>query len=63
MATNEDFYAAEAFSEMQEVWGLGLVSNLRITKGADPDFRPRTHFEKKYFERGEMLHLMEFAKR
>jgi tRNA (guanine-N7-)-methyltransferase len=62
MATNEDFYAAEFFEEMQEVWGLRLVSNERISRAADPHFAPRTHFEKKYFERDELLHLMEFSK-
>jgi tRNA (guanine-N7-)-methyltransferase len=62
MATNEDFYAAEFFAEMQEVWGLSLVSNERVSRAADPLFSPRTHFEKKYYERDELLHLMEFRK-
>jgi tRNA G46 methylase TrmB len=62
VATNEDFYAAEFFEEIQEVWGLSLLSNERVSRAADPDFAPRTHFEKKYFERGELLHLMEFGK-
>jgi tRNA (guanine-N7-)-methyltransferase len=62
MATNEDFYAAEFFAEMQDVWGLSLVSTERVSRAADPLFSPRTHFEKKYYERGDLLHLMEFAK-
>ena len=62
MATNEDFYAAEFFERAIDTWKLVVVSNERVTLEADPDFRPRTHFEKKYYSRGEMLHLMEFRK-
>lgn len=62
MATNEDFYAAEYFDQMLGEWKLELVSEERVSKDADPDFLPRTHFEKKYYERGEMLHLFVFRK-
>ncbi|MEO5667296.1 MAG: hypothetical protein ABIR96_04480 [Bdellovibrionota bacterium] len=61
-ATNEDSYAADFFERMTETWGLEIIANQRISKDADPDFKARTHFEKKYFERGEMLHLMEFRR-
>jgi len=62
MATNEDSYAGEFFEAMQDVWKLELLLSERASLDADPDFCPRTHFEKKYYERGEMLHLMEFKK-
>lgn len=49
IATNEEFYAEEARHELRERWGMKLV-DCRVISA---DARPRTHFEKKYLERGE----------
>jgi tRNA G46 methylase TrmB len=61
-ATNEDFYAAEFFETMLGTWKMKLVAQDRVSREADPDFRPGTHFEKKYYERGEMLHFVTLQK-
>lgn len=49
MATNEEFLMREARQAMREQWGLVLVECREISR----DAVPRTHFEKKYLERGE----------
>lgn len=49
LATNEEFYMLEARLMMREVWGFTLVECREIS----PNSMPRTHFEKKYLERGE----------
>ncbi|MGZ3651744.1 MAG: SAM-dependent methyltransferase [Bdellovibrionota bacterium] len=49
MATNEDFLVREACTVMRESWGLKLVECRELARNATP----RTHFEKKYLERGE----------
>jgi tRNA (guanine-N7-)-methyltransferase len=49
MATNEEFLMREARATMREAWGLTLVECREL----DRDAVPRTHFEKKYLERGD----------
>jgi tRNA (guanine-N7-)-methyltransferase len=49
IATNEEFYMREACLVMREQWGLKLVECREIPL----DSVPRTHFEKKYLERGD----------
>jgi tRNA G46 methylase TrmB len=49
MATNEEFYMREACAMMREQWGLKLVECREIPG----DSMPRSHFEKKYLERGD----------
>lgn len=49
MATNLEWYADEACKRMTEDWGFQLHSRQEL----EPDFPARTHFEKKYLNRGE----------
>lgn len=49
-ATNEDWYADEVREWAVQYWKLEIVQDLRLS-GAG--VKPRTHFEKKYLERGE----------
>jgi len=61
LATNLDFYAKDFEERMLETWNLRRLSRRRVTSVEDPTFVARTHFEKKYYERGESLHLLEFG--
>lgn len=56
MTTNELFYAREAEYYFRKHWGLA-GSMTRITEQ-----EPRTHFEKKYLQRGEALYELNFRK-
>lgn len=58
LATNEDFYAEEAQSIMASQWGLETKSVERL----DSNFKGRTHFEKKYLNRGELCWNLIFRK-
>jgi hypothetical protein len=49
MATNEEFLMREACTVIREVWGLKLVECREVARNS----MPRTHFEKKYLERGD----------
>lgn len=49
MTTNEHFHHTEAQHWMSEIWKLQLRSSREISKQETP----RTHFEKKYLERGQ----------
>lgn len=49
LATNIQSYKEEAISVFRHVWGLSLVSENEMTRHGTP----RTHFEKKYLERGQ----------
>jgi len=60
LVTNMEFYAAEAKKYFMEVWKL-QVEHEKIFQHQLP-FAPRTHFEKKYLERGDMLFDMRFKK-
>lgn len=57
LATNMDFYREGAKAKMGE-FGLKLVGDTEVPASA----LPRTHFEKKYLERGERCWTLEFAK-
>lgn len=56
LATNEKFYRDEAMEYFLEEWGLKLKEEKELTKG----FAHRTHFEKKYLERGETCYNLIF---
>lgn len=58
-ATNIEDYASSSVETAPRL-GFKLVKDERIEKTINPDFSPRTHFEKKYFERGETLFNFEF---
>lgn len=49
LATNEEFYYLEARKRAVQTWGLEVKEDEVVSSAA----KPRTHFEKKYLERGE----------
>jgi len=49
LATNLPWYASEAENTFKAEWGLELTNKYSIPQSAPP----RTHFERKYLERGE----------
>lgn len=49
MATNQEFYMREARQVIHDHWGLRLVECRELHRQA----APRSHFEKKYLERGD----------
>ena len=57
-ATNESFYAEECYEWMTQIWNLELVEFKTIPQG----FQARTHFEKKYLERGQKCFNLLFQK-
>ncbi|MDX9732013.1 MAG: hypothetical protein RBT63_09600, partial [Bdellovibrionales bacterium] len=54
-ATNIESYAADCL-EWAPRLGLAIIRYETIQKNLHPNFQPRTHFEKKYLERGETIH-------
>jgi tRNA (guanine-N7-)-methyltransferase len=60
-ATNEFFYAEEFRRYLKEQWSLRELEYRTLSKALNPEFRPRTHFEKKYWLRGQELFLCRFA--
>jgi tRNA (guanine-N7-)-methyltransferase len=58
IATNEEFYASEAREVMREQWGMKLLDSRVLPL----DSKPRTHFEKKYLERGDQCWNMVWTK-
>ena len=56
LATNEEFYAQECAEEFVQTWGLELCD---WQKWTDVNLA-RTHFEKKYLERGQTCHNLIF---
>ena len=61
LVTNEAFYFEEAQTLGQSEWGL-KVDQIRQFQAADQP-APRTHFEKKYLERGQTCFEIVFRKR
>ena len=57
-ATNESFYAEECYEWMTNVWELEALEY----KAIPHNFPPRTHFEKKYLERGQKCFNLTFKK-
>lgn len=53
LATNVESYFTEARDYLTESWGLALVHSHAFDRDTAPEGAPRTHFEKKYLERGE----------
>jgi tRNA (guanine-N7-)-methyltransferase len=58
IATNQQFYYQEARTFMTEVWAMACLVDRRINR----DEKPRTHFEKKYLERGDTCWELVFTK-
>lgn len=62
LATNSKPYSDEAKTFAEDHWNL--ESSLQIIqKISHPNFKPRTHFEKKYFDRNQKLFLTTFRPR
>jgi tRNA (guanine-N7-)-methyltransferase len=49
LATNEKYYFDESLENAQKIFGLNVFEKTTV----DQKEKPRTHFEKKYLERGE----------
>ncbi len=60
LATNIESYAADC-ERLAAVFGLTVTRSIRFSRATHPHWQPRTHFEKKYYERGETLYDLEFA--
>jgi tRNA (guanine-N7-)-methyltransferase len=58
LATNEKYYYEESLENGEKVFGLKVIENRTV----DPTEKPRTHFEKKYLERGETCYNLVFQK-
>lgn len=62
-ATNLEWYADEAQAYWTQMWRLELIAKQVLTSQDAPSrFIPRTHFEKKYLERGETCYSFIFAR-
>lgn len=53
VATNMKFFAEEAEEYLSKIWNLKLVEKISYKGLEQIPFPPRTHFEKKYLERGQ----------
>lgn len=62
LATNIASYADEACIYAREAWNLALLDDRTIRQRTDADFRPRTHFERKYLRQGQTCRLLTFRK-
>ena len=62
LATNMKYYAEETEEFLIQVWGLQLVDKKIYSSIDECPFAPRTHFEKKYLERGETCWNLVFQK-
>ncbi len=60
--SNEAAYIADAKDWLLNRWGMTLQSHSRISKLTDFNFSAVTHFEQKYFQRGELLDFIVFNK-
>lgn len=58
LATNSEPYALEAREKMTTTWNMQLIEETTLTSSQTP----RTHFEKKYLERGECCWNFVFRK-
>jgi tRNA (guanine-N7-)-methyltransferase len=53
LATNEEWYWVEAMDWAKRHWMLQEIESRRFDRSTAPPEAPRTHFEKKYLQRGE----------
>ncbi len=61
VATNELFYAEESLEFMTQKWNLECIQNTVIEKSSG--HIGRTHFERKYLERGQVIYDQVFKKK
>lgn len=62
LATNMRYYAEEAEDFFVNVWKMKLIKKEKYSSLEEIPFSPRTHFEKKYLERGETCWYLMFQK-
>lgn len=62
LATNVSSYFKEAMDYAQKSWGLKVLQKRNLNKETMPVSSARTHFEKKYLERGETCFEVVFQK-
>ena len=62
LATNLKFYAEEAKRYLSGPWQLELLADEAVSLKTHPQFKPRSHFEKKYFLRGQTCYHLIFSK-
>lgn len=60
LASNEKFYIDESKVYFKQEFGLTLIKEEVFHISKDPIFLPKTHFEKKYFLRGDYCHHLTF---
>ena len=53
IVTNEKWYHEEAIKYFETEWKYPVSKKLAFNLNSHPEKKPRTHFEKKYLERGE----------
>lgn len=58
LATNEEYYFKESLENAEKIFALKVLESGIL----NPDSKPRTHFEKKYLERGETCYNIVFKK-
>jgi tRNA (guanine-N7-)-methyltransferase len=63
LATNMRYYADDAEEFFTKEWGLKLIMKQKYSSIDECPFTPRTHFEKKYLQRGETCWNLVFEKR
>jgi tRNA (guanine-N7-)-methyltransferase len=62
LATNLESYFLEAVEYGEKAWGLEVLETRTFQKATAPAETPRTHFEKKYLDRGETCFDVTFRK-
>ncbi len=62
IATNEKVYALEALEWMTNEWKCQLIEQRELSMDLTPEWKARTHFEKKYLARGETCFNLRFRK-
>lgn len=63
LATNMPFYEQEAHDWLINHWGLQLLERQELNAENWPFHKHRTHFERKYLQRGEVCYNLVFEKR
>lgn len=62
LATNMYAYAAEAHDYFERIWQLEVIEQRSYSIARPPEGGARTHFEKKYLERGEICYELRVRK-
>lgn len=62
LATNEDYYWREAVEVLRSHPRLQLIEMLAYSQNSPPPWSPRSHFEKKYLQRGETCTQLVFRR-